>query len=98
MALWHYGANENEKLHYGTMALMKMKIELRLKTYPSSVENGSNISQSVPNIQNNHQKQILDLNNVYGGRLKKAPWNPLPKKKRNSQIFKTSRFIFIVYR
>ena len=38
------------------------------------------MSQSVPNIQINHQKQILELNNVYKGRLKKAPWNPFPKK------------------
>ena len=47
---------------------------------PNGVENGSNMSQSVPNIKINHQNHILDLNNVYRGRLKKAPWNPLPKK------------------
>ena len=47
----------------------------------NDVENGSNVSQSVSNIEINHQKHILDLYKWRKDHPKKSGWNPPPKKK-----------------
>ena len=53
---------------------------------PNGVENGSNMSQSVPNIKINYQKHILDIYNWHKDHLSKPPSDPTLLKKRNSQI------------
>ena len=48
---------------------------------PNGVENGLNMSQSVPNIKINHRKHILELYKWHKDHLQKSGSNPPPKKK-----------------